>query len=66
MGSRADPRGARALDRAVRFRRPGQYQLQAAITALHIRGADTGTTDWAQIAELYGALGELSPRRWSS
>ena len=50
-----------ALDRAMRFRRPGQYQLQAAITAVHVRGADTGTTDWEQIAELYRALGEIAP-----
>jgi len=53
--------GLEALDRAIRFRRPGQYQLQATITALHVRGADTGTTDWEQIAELYRALGEIAP-----
>jgi RNA polymerase sigma-70 factor (ECF subfamily) len=53
--------GLDALDRAMRFRRPGQYQLQAAITAVHVRGADTGTTDWEQIAELYRALGEIAP-----
>ena len=53
--------GLEALDRAVRFRSPGQYQLQAAITAVHVRGADTGTTDWEQIAALYGALGEVAP-----
>jgi RNA polymerase sigma-70 factor (ECF subfamily) len=53
--------GLRALERAVRFRRPGQYQLQAAITALHIQASDADATDWAQIAELYGALAKLSP-----
>ncbi|NUP48608.1 MAG: sigma-70 family RNA polymerase sigma factor [Catenulispora sp.] len=53
--------GLRALDRAVRFRRPGQYQLQAAITALHIQAADPDATDWQQIADLYGALGRLNP-----
>ncbi|MGA2012547.1 MAG: sigma-70 family RNA polymerase sigma factor [Solirubrobacteraceae bacterium] len=53
--------GLEALDRAMRFRRPGQYQLQAAITALHVRGADAGITDWKQIAELYRALGEIAP-----
>jgi len=53
--------GLETLDRAMRFRRPGQYQLQAAITAVHVRGADTGTTDWEQIAELYRALGEIAP-----
>jgi RNA polymerase sigma-70 factor, ECF subfamily len=53
--------GLRALERAVRFRRPGEYQLQAAITALHMQAADDDATDWAQIAELYGALAELRP-----
>ena len=36
VGPRADPRRGRALERAVRLRRPGQYQLQAAITALQM------------------------------
>jgi RNA polymerase sigma-70 factor (ECF subfamily) len=53
--------GLRALQRALRLRRPGQYGLQAAITALHLQSADAGSTDWAQIAELYGALAEVSP-----
>jgi RNA polymerase sigma-70 factor (ECF subfamily) len=45
----------------VRLRRPGEYQLQAAITALQIQAPDAEDTDWAQIAELYGALGRLNP-----
>jgi RNA polymerase sigma-70 factor, ECF subfamily len=53
--------GLRALERAVRLRRPGEYQLQAAITALHIQAPDVDATDWAQIAELYGALAKLNP-----
>jgi RNA polymerase sigma-70 factor (ECF subfamily) len=53
--------GLRALERAVRFHRPGQYQLQAAITVLHIQAVDPDATDWAQIADLYAALGRLSP-----
>jgi RNA polymerase sigma-70 factor (ECF subfamily) len=53
--------GLAALDRAARLRRPGQYQLQAAITALHIQAPDTEAADWAQIAELYGALAQVSP-----
>lgn len=54
--------GLRALARAGRFREPGHYQLQAMITALHIEGASPGaTTDWARIAELYGALARLTP-----
>jgi RNA polymerase sigma-70 factor (ECF subfamily) len=53
--------GLEALERAVRRRRPGPYQLQAAITALHIQALNADATDWTQIAELYGALAKLSP-----
>jgi RNA polymerase sigma-70 factor (ECF subfamily) len=53
--------GLANLERAVRLRRPGEYQLQAAITALQIQAPDAETTDWAQIAELYGALARLNP-----
>jgi RNA polymerase sigma-70 factor (ECF subfamily) len=53
--------GLATLDRAVRLRRPGEYQLQAAITALQIQAPDAEATDWAQIAELYGALASLNP-----
>jgi RNA polymerase sigma-70 factor (ECF subfamily) len=53
--------GLRALERAVGFRHPGEYQLQAAITALHVQATDPDATDWIQIADLYGALGRLRP-----
>jgi RNA polymerase sigma-70 factor (ECF subfamily) len=53
--------GLAKLERAVRLRRPGEYQLQAAITALQIEAPAAEDTDWAQIAELYGALGRLNP-----
>ena len=53
--------GLARLERAVRLRRPGEYQLQAAITALQIEAPDAEATDWAQIAELYGALATLNP-----
>jgi RNA polymerase sigma-70 factor, ECF subfamily len=53
--------GLARLERAVRLRRPGEYQLQAAITALQIQAPDAEATDWAQIAELYGALAALNP-----
>jgi RNA polymerase sigma-70 factor, ECF subfamily len=53
--------GLARLERAVRLRHPGEYQLQAAITALQIQAPDAETTDWAQIAELYGALSRLNP-----
>jgi RNA polymerase sigma-70 factor (ECF subfamily) len=53
--------GLRALERAIRLRRPGPYQLQAAITALHVQATDPEATDWSQIAALYGALAEHEP-----
>jgi RNA polymerase sigma-70 factor (ECF subfamily) len=53
--------GLAKLERAVRLRRPGEYQVQAAITALQIQAPDAQATDWAQIAELYGALAQLHP-----
>jgi RNA polymerase sigma-70 factor, ECF subfamily len=53
--------GLATLERAVRLRRPGEYQLQAAITALQIQAPSEEATDWAQIAELYGALAALNP-----
>jgi RNA polymerase sigma-70 factor (ECF subfamily) len=53
--------GRTALDRALRLRRPGPYQIQAAITALHIEGVATGTTDWVRIVGLYDALAALDP-----
>jgi RNA polymerase sigma-70 factor, ECF subfamily len=53
--------GLARLERAVRLWRPGEYQLQAAITALQIQAPDAEATDWAQIAELFGALARLNP-----
>jgi RNA polymerase sigma-70 factor (ECF subfamily) len=53
--------GLAALDRAMRLGRPGPYQLQAAIAALHIEAPSTAERDWRQIAALYGALAELAP-----
>ncbi len=49
------------LDKALRHRRPGPYQLQAAIAALHARAARPEATDWAEIALLYAALERLQP-----
>jgi RNA polymerase sigma-70 factor (ECF subfamily) len=53
--------GRRALERGLRLRRPGEYQLQAAITALHLQNGQADETDWATIADLYGALARLKP-----
>ncbi len=53
--------GLNRLERSIRLRRPGEYQLQAAITALQVQAPNAESTDWAQIAELYGALARLTP-----
>jgi RNA polymerase sigma-70 factor (ECF subfamily) len=53
--------GERALEAAIRLRRPGPYQLQAAITALHVASPEDGEPDWGRIAELYDALARLRP-----
>jgi len=53
--------GTALLDRALRLRRPGPYQLQAAISALHAAAPDAGATDWPQIAALYTRLAQLAP-----
>jgi RNA polymerase sigma-70 factor (ECF subfamily) len=51
--------GLALLDKAMRHREPGPYQIQAAIAALHARAARPEDTDWAQIAALYAALERL-------
>ena len=53
--------GTGLLDRALALRRPGPYQLQAAIAALHAQAIRAGDTDWPQIAALYARLLELAP-----
>jgi RNA polymerase sigma-70 factor (ECF subfamily) len=51
----------RLLDRALAMRRPGQYQIQAAIAALHAEAPDYTRTDWRQIRLLYDRLQALAP-----
>ncbi|MFL5723422.1 MAG: RNA polymerase sigma factor [Chloroflexota bacterium] len=41
--------------------RPGPYQVQAAIAALHDEAATSAETDWPQIASLYATLQRMSP-----
>lgn len=49
--------GARdELDRAARLRRPGRWQLHAAIAACHADAADAASTDWLQVLTLYDML----------
>ena len=49
------------LDRAIALRRPGPYQVQAAIAALHAAAPDYAQTDWQQIRLLYGRLQGMTP-----
>ena len=49
------------LDKAARHRRPGFYQVQAAIAALHDRAPSFGETNWAGIDLFYGTLEQLQP-----
>jgi RNA polymerase sigma-70 factor, ECF subfamily len=49
--------GKAALDRALRLRRAGPYQLQAAIAALHTDPAP----DWQEIVALYEQLLRFNP-----
>jgi RNA polymerase sigma-70 factor (ECF subfamily) len=48
------------LARARRRARPGPYQLQAAIAAVHATAPGWDDTDWGRIAELYGELARLA------
>ena len=43
------------------MRRPGPYQIQAAIVACHAEAASWEATDWLQILLLYDALEQHSP-----
>ncbi len=49
------------LERAERVRRPGPYQVQAAILAAHATAASWESTPWPTVVALYDALYRLSP-----
>ena len=53
--------GMALIDKAMRHRRPGPYQLQAAIAALHDRAARPKDTDWSEIELLYATLERIQP-----
>jgi len=53
--------GLALIDKAMRHRRPGPYQVQAAIAALHDRAARPEDTDWAEIDLLYATLEKMQP-----
>jgi RNA polymerase sigma-70 factor (ECF subfamily) len=53
--------GEELVERALRHGRPGPYQLQAAIAAVHDSAATAAATDWREILSLYDALLALAP-----
>jgi RNA polymerase sigma-70 factor (ECF subfamily) len=53
--------GLALVDKAVRHNRPGAYQVQAAIAAVHARALRPRDTDWARIDALYAALEHMQP-----
>ena len=52
--------GVRILQDALATDRLGEYQVQAAIAALHADARSTAETDWTQILEWYDELGALT------
>ena len=53
--------GIGLLDRALRMGRPGPYQIQAAIGAIHAEARSPNKTDWTEIAALYDRLAAVAP-----
>jgi len=49
------------IDKALRHRAPGSFQIQAAIAALHARAATAAETDWVEIDLLYQTLERIQP-----
>jgi RNA polymerase sigma-70 factor (ECF subfamily) len=53
--------GQELVRRCLRRNRPGPYQIQAAINAVHSDAATAAATDWGQIVALYDQLMALAP-----
>jgi RNA polymerase sigma-70 factor (ECF subfamily) len=53
--------GHELVRECLRIGRPGQYQLLAAINAVHTDAPDVASTDWSQIAALYDQLYAVAP-----
>ncbi|MBM4795721.1 sigma-70 family RNA polymerase sigma factor [Streptomyces sioyaensis] len=53
--------GQALVRRCLRRNRPGPYQIQAAINAVHSDAPTAAATDWAQILQLYDQLLALAP-----
>jgi RNA polymerase sigma-70 factor (ECF subfamily) len=52
---------AAMLDAALRQRRPGPFQVQAAIAGCHAQAVTADETDWMEITALYATLAEMVP-----
>ena len=59
--TKAIAEGLALIDKAMRHRQPGPYQIQAAIAGTHARAARWSDTDWVQIEALYAALERQQP-----
>ncbi|SJM32737.1 RNA polymerase sigma factor [Mesorhizobium delmotii] len=53
--------GLALVDKALRHQKPGPYQVQAAIAALHARAEKPEDTDWNEIELLYSLLEQMQP-----
>jgi RNA polymerase sigma-70 factor (ECF subfamily) len=53
--------GRKCVEKALRMNRPGEYQVQAAIAAVHADAPNAGDTDWPQVVALYDVLMRLNP-----
>ncbi|MFF8846038.1 RNA polymerase sigma factor [Streptomyces sp. NPDC015127] len=53
--------GQELVRRCLRRGRPGPYQIQAAISAVHSDAPDAAATDWGQILRLYDQLTAIAP-----
>ena len=53
--------GQALVRRCLQLGRPGQYQIQAAINAVHSEAPTAAATDWSQIVRLYDQLMAVAP-----
>ncbi len=53
--------GQKLVRRCLRLNRPGPYQIQAAINAVHSDAHTADATDWPQILQLYDQLVAIAP-----
>jgi predicted RNA polymerase sigma factor len=53
--------GVALIEQAATFRRPGPYQIEAAIVACHAEAESWKATDWRQIVILYDLLLQMMP-----